>query len=184
MCDERDPPNVMLRKSPRVSLISTHTTKGVSGTRITCKSVLYMTNRSRGAGSLQIPNAFKPFQRCANTYISTWKMNFTTFHNVVDGKLRAAGSTYHSTNPVDETSLWPCPIATEDDIELAVLAAQKAQPEWAQKSYKERNQLLKSFADIYLSHADEFCQLLAAECGRTVSQIGTRCGNFGCCRLD
>ncbi|KAG5762853.1 hypothetical protein H9Q72_009027 [Fusarium xylarioides] len=94
-------------------------------------------------------------------------MNFDTFYNIIAGQPRSARETTASVNPLDRSSLWPAPVATTNDVEEAVRSAQEAFPAWSQKTYKQRTELLEKFADLYLAHANEFCQLIAAECGRT-----------------
>lgn len=95
-------------------------------------------------------------------------MNFDTFYNIIAGQHRSAGETTSGVNPLDRSSLWPAPVATANDVEEAVHSAQEAFPAWSQKTYKQRTELLEKFADLYLAHANEFCQLIATECGRTV----------------
>ncbi|RBR15964.1 hypothetical protein FVER53590_11080 [Fusarium verticillioides] len=94
-------------------------------------------------------------------------MNFDTFHNIIAGQHRSARETSSGVNPLDRSSLWPAPVATANDVEEAVRSAQEAFPAWSQKTYKQRTELLEKFADLYLAHANEFCQLIATECGRT-----------------
>jgi acyl-CoA reductase-like NAD-dependent aldehyde dehydrogenase len=98
-------------------------------------------------------------------------MDFTTFSNIIAGSPRGSDITTSGTNPLNEAPLWPAPVATVADVEDAVRAAKEAFPTWSQKSYKQRTDLLERFADLYLSHASGFCQLLATECGRSVSII-------------
>lgn len=95
-------------------------------------------------------------------------MNFNTFHNIVNGEPRGSESTKEGINPLNRSSLWPVPVATADDVQDSVRAAKEAFPAWSQTPYEQRTELLEKFADLYSSHASDFCQLLAAECGRTV----------------
>ncbi|KAF5579763.1 fusarin C cluster-oxidoreductase [Fusarium pseudocircinatum] len=95
-------------------------------------------------------------------------MNFDTFYNIIAGQPRSARGTTSGVNPLDRSSLWPAPVATANDVEEAVRSAQQAFPAWSQKTYKQRTELLEKFADLYLAYANEFCQLIATECGRTV----------------
>ncbi|RKL39900.1 hypothetical protein BFJ72_g6629 [Fusarium proliferatum] len=94
-------------------------------------------------------------------------MNFDTFYNIITGQPRSARETTSGVNPLDRSSLWPAPVATANDVEEAVRSAQEAFPAWSEKTYKQRTELLENFADLYLVHANEFCQLIATECGRT-----------------
>ncbi|KAF4967212.1 hypothetical protein FSARC_5191 [Fusarium sarcochroum] len=97
-------------------------------------------------------------------------MDFTTFNNIIAGKPRGSEKTTSGTNPLNRASLWPVPVATANDVEDSVRAARDAFPAWSQTPYKQRTDLLEKFADLYLSHANEFCQLIATECGRTVEK--------------
>lgn len=92
-------------------------------------------------------------------------MDFTAFYNVVAGELRSS----KVENGAAAKWLGPAPIATAGDVKDCVAAAERAFPLWAQQSYEFRVELLGKFADLYLSHAQEFCVLLASETGRTVS---------------
>ncbi|WAO91816.1 Putative aldehyde dehydrogenase FUS7 [Fusarium falciforme] len=95
-------------------------------------------------------------------------MDFTTFHNIIGGKPRASDNSHSGVDPLTRTPLWPVPTASPQDVDDAVEAAQRALPAWSKMSYDERTGLLEKFADLYLSRAGDFCQLLASECGRTV----------------
>ncbi|KAL6924128.1 hypothetical protein FSST1_001402 [Fusarium sambucinum] len=97
-------------------------------------------------------------------------MNFTTFRNIIAGNRRGSDVTTSGTNPLNQAPLWPAPVATASDVEDAVHAAKEAFPQWSQTSYKQRTDLLERFADLYLSHASDFCQLLATECGRSAEK--------------
>ena len=97
-------------------------------------------------------------------------MDFTTFYNIIAGNPRGSDTTTSGTSPLNQSSLWPAPVATANEVEDAVRAAKEAFPAWSQTSYKQRTDLLERFADLYLSHASNFCQLLATECGRSVSK--------------
>lgn len=98
-------------------------------------------------------------------------MDFTTFHNIIGGKPRGSDNSHSGVDPLTRTPLWPVPTASLQDVDDAVEAAQRALPAWSQMSYDERTWLLENFADLYLSRAGDICQLLASECGRTVSVI-------------
>ncbi|CEF85172.1 unnamed protein product [Fusarium graminearum] len=97
-------------------------------------------------------------------------MDFTTFSNIIAGSPRGSDITTSGTNPLNQAPLWPAPVATANDVEDAVHAAKEAFPSWSQMSYKQRTELLDRFADLYLSHASDFCQLLTKECGRSVEK--------------
>lgn len=93
-------------------------------------------------------------------------MNFTSFFNVVDGGLRGLPSSYHGVNPSNKEPLWEVPIATEEDIEDAVLAAKRAFPTWSQTPVKRRKLQLGQFRQLLVEHMDDWKQLLSKEGGK------------------
>ncbi|PWY79694.1 aldehyde dehydrogenase [Aspergillus heteromorphus CBS 117.55] len=94
-------------------------------------------------------------------------IDFTTFHNIVAGRPRTAPTSYSGTSPITRAKLWDAPVATQQDVDDAVVAAQAAFPGWAATPYAERTRLLGEFADLYLRHAESFVELLMEETGRS-----------------
>lgn len=88
------------------------------------------------------------------------------FSNTVDGKPRGGKEKHHGTNPSTGEQLWPVPIATQQDVDDAVVAAQKAFEKWRDVPLAKRKELLGKFKDLYLSHADEMTELLKQETGK------------------
>lgn len=97
-------------------------------------------------------------------------ISFDSFWNIIDGQRRGSSFVSHGTNPATGKPLWDVPIATEQDVDEAVRAAQKAFPGWSATEYRTRVQLLNQFADAFLQFTSEFTALLQAETGRTVSE--------------
>src|SRR5690606_27727429 len=60
--------------------------------------------------------------------------------------------------------------STPADIEAALTAARRAQPEWARLPAVERGKLLRQMADVIARHSDELRDLLVLEVGKPVSQ--------------
>ena len=97
-------------------------------------------------------------------------MDFTSFSNVVDGKLRGAKVSYHGINPATEEQLYDVPCASRGDLEHAVEAARRAFPSWSQTSFEERCSLVKRYADAFLAYEQDFTELLMKETGKPVSE--------------
>ncbi|KAI9817231.1 MAG: hypothetical protein M1827_001344 [Pycnora praestabilis] len=93
-------------------------------------------------------------------------MDFTTFHNIIDGKPRGAKHCHNGINPATKEKLWDVPIATKEDVNDAVEAAQRAFPSWSQTPFEERARLVTQFADAYAEHEKEFTDLMVEECGK------------------
>lgn len=65
--------------------------------------------------------------------------------------------------------LWDVPIGTQQDVDDAVVSAQKAFEKWQFVDIEKRKELLLKFKDHYLAHADEMTDLLCQETGKPVS---------------
>ena len=58
-------------------------------------------------------------------------------------------------------------VATAAQVRETVAAAKAAQAEWARKSFAERREVLLRFKDLLLQRADEFCDHISRENGKT-----------------
>src|SRR5438067_1549253 len=58
-------------------------------------------------------------------------------------------------------------VATPDQVRETVQAARAAQADWARKSFNERRDVLLRFKDLLLQRADEFCDHISRENGKT-----------------
>jgi acyl-CoA reductase-like NAD-dependent aldehyde dehydrogenase len=92
--------------------------------------------------------------------------NFETFHNIIDGKLVSTNKTRHGINPSTLEANPDVPIASEEDVNITVSAAIKAQLTWAETLISVRQQAVIEFADALLSHKDAFATMLTKEQGK------------------
>src|SRR5881392_4034319 len=58
-------------------------------------------------------------------------------------------------------------VATADQVRETVQAARAAQADWARKSFNERRDVLLRFKELLLQRADEFCDHITRENGKT-----------------
>lgn len=70
-----------------------------------------------------------------------------------------------ATDPATEESLTRIDVASEDDVDRAVVAAEEAAVSWARLSWEERGRALRSLGDALELRADEFALLDAADAG-------------------
>lgn len=96
---------------------------------------------------------------------------FDTFNNIIDGKARSAKDSYHSLDPSTEEPLWDAPVATEDDVEDAVGAARRAFSSWSKVPLEERCELVRRYAEAFISREEEMTQLLKRETGKPVCYV-------------
>ena len=90
------------------------------------------------------------------------------FSNVVDGKNRGSKEKHYGTDPATGENSWPVPIGNQQDVDDAVVSAQKAFEKWSEVSFDERKEKIKKFRDHYMSYADELITLLEKESGKPV----------------
>lgn len=93
------------------------------------------------------------------------------FYNVINDELRGSEETHQVTDPRTEEPLWPCPVATTQDFEDAVTAAQKAFKTWSLTTIPERQALLVKLAENLQDHADELTEIIRKETGKSASLI-------------
>ncbi|KAI3390762.1 hypothetical protein diail_8700 [Diaporthe ilicicola] len=93
-------------------------------------------------------------------------LDFTTFHNVIDGKLVGTAKTRHTISPSTLEQNPPLSLSTAEDVDKAVAAAQKAAKQWAQVSWDERKKAVEGFIEALESHTEDFVQMLNKEQGK------------------
>lgn len=103
-------------------------------------------------------------------------LEFEKFYNIVDAKQRTSKNLHHGINPATGEELWDLPIATEQDLNDAVVAAKKAFPAWRDTPVEKRKELLLKFADLFSQHSEEFTDLLCKETGKPRKFAGEEVG--------
>ena len=91
------------------------------------------------------------------------------FFNIVNGEKRTSSVGHHAISPRTEETLWDAPIATVQDLDEAVSAAQTAQKTWANTTIAERQALLQKLSDRLETHRDELINIVMRETGKSVS---------------
>jgi len=89
------------------------------------------------------------------------------FYNIINDELRGSETTHRVTDPRTGDELWPCPVASTQDFEDAVAAAQKAFTTWSQTTVPERQALLIKLAGVITANADELARILMKETGKS-----------------
>ncbi|EEH34343.1 betaine aldehyde dehydrogenase [Paracoccidioides lutzii Pb01] len=96
-------------------------------------------------------------------------IDFTTFQNVIGGKLSTTAQTRHGINPATGNPNPEVPVSTPADVDNAVEAGKAAFKLWSKTSIEERKKALLTFADALEAHKDEFIKLLVREQGKPVT---------------
>ncbi|KAH8649301.1 aldehyde dehydrogenase [Xylariales sp. PMI_506] len=95
-----------------------------------------------------------------------YKLNFTTFHNVINGELKATTQTHHTLNPSTLEHNPEAPLSIADDVEKAVKAAKNAAKLWVQEPWDVRKKALEGFIEALESLSEDFAQMLVWEQGK------------------
>ena len=98
-------------------------------------------------------------------------MKYSTLSNYIDGKaVKADGSLLDVFNPQDGSLIAKVPLSTSADLDRAVQAAKKAQPEWASMPIKERVQIFFRYKYLLEKHLKELAELVLEENGKTMGE--------------
>ena len=96
-------------------------------------------------------------------------VDFTSYLNIVDGIPRSAKTFHQGVNPATKSKLWEVPIATHQDVDDAVAAANEAFKAWSETPFDERRELIQHYGDALKEYEKEFTDLIQKECGKPVS---------------
>ncbi|KAK2743782.1 hypothetical protein FQN57_004719 [Myotisia sp. PD_48] len=94
------------------------------------------------------------------------ELDFTTFHNVINGKLTSTAETRHNINPATGEPNAEVPVSTAADVDAAMDAAQAAFKTWSKTPWAVRQKALNNYADAVDKYRDQFAQLLTREQGK------------------
>ncbi|KAL8814219.1 MAG: hypothetical protein Q9223_006537 [Gallowayella weberi] len=98
------------------------------------------------------------------------KLEFETFHNVINNELTRTAKTRHNINPATTEPNPEVPVSTQEDVDRAVAAAREAFKSWSKVSFEERGQKLVEYADAIDGYKDDFAKLLTSEQGKPLAQ--------------
>ncbi|KAK0622078.1 Aldehyde/histidinol dehydrogenase [Bombardia bombarda] len=97
------------------------------------------------------------------------KLDFSTFHNVINNQLTDTKQKRNGTNPTTEEALPDVPVSTQQDVDNAVHAAKTAFESWRELSWDERAEYMLEFADALEANQEGLLQLLMKETGKAVN---------------
>ena len=99
--------------------------------------------------------------------------------NLIGGKFVDAsnGEKADVINPATNELIDTVPLATEEDVDLCVKEAAKAQKGWAKMPLHERGDILYKFADLVEANHEELAQLLSKETGKPIKEARAEISN-------
>ena len=91
--------------------------------------------------------------------------------NLIDGDLRPAvsGEWAEKLQPADGTHLCRLARSAARDIEMAVIAARRAQADWAERTPVERGDVVREIALALRARREELAEIVAAETGKPLA---------------
>jgi acyl-CoA reductase-like NAD-dependent aldehyde dehydrogenase len=92
------------------------------------------------------------------------------FAHVVDGKLLESTKLDCCKDPRTSEPLWNVPVANEEDLQLAITAAQKAFPIWSKRPLAERQGVLRQLVDVLREKREFLAMIVSKETGKSVSE--------------
>ncbi|TVY81688.1 putative aldehyde dehydrogenase FUS7 [Lachnellula suecica] len=95
-------------------------------------------------------------------------LSWVSFYNVINGNLETTKETRCSINPATEENNPQVPVATQEDVDRAMAAAQKAFKPWAAVPYAERQKAVLAFADGLEAEKEAFSKFLTQEQGKPI----------------
>ncbi|KAL6236246.1 hypothetical protein BDW75DRAFT_250277 [Aspergillus navahoensis] len=91
---------------------------------------------------------------------------FDNFQNTINGEQTSTAEKRHGINPATGEPNPDVPVATKEDVDRAVAAAQAAFKTWSEVPFEERRKALLAFADAIEQYAEDFSKLLVQEQGK------------------
>lgn len=99
------------------------------------------------------------------------------FYNIINGEKRSAAEFHQVTDPRTEEPLWDVPLATPEDLEEAIAAANKAFKSWSKSTVPERQTVLAKMSEVISANAAELIEYARKETGKSALMGQIEIGN-------
>lgn len=90
----------------------------------------------------------------------------------LDGKEVTTSSTFDVISPLDQKTLYKSSSASEEDVQAAISAAEKALPAWSQTKPNARRDIFLKAADEFAKRRDEFFEYSNSNTGASEAMFG------------
>ncbi|KAI1179829.1 aldehyde dehydrogenase-like protein [Nemania sp. FL0916] len=90
------------------------------------------------------------------------------FYNIIDGKPRGSDTNEQVVDPRTEELLWDVPMASAQDLDDAVDAANRAFKTWRDSTQADRQKVLQDLADCLRANKDVLAHIHAKETGKSI----------------
>lgn len=101
--------------------------------------------------------------------------NSTTTFNFINGQYcdPVSDGWLENINPADGTSLGKIANSTEQDVERAVIAAAKAQPQWSESTFEQRSRILRKIGNLIEENLESLAIAESEDSGKPISRART-----------
>ena len=90
--------------------------------------------------------------------------------------MTSTANTRSGINPATGQPNPPVPVATAEDLDRSVDAAQQAFRKWSKTTYDQRRAALKAFGDAIEANQDALARLMTMEQGKPLTQANMEVG--------
>ena len=90
--------------------------------------------------------------------------------------VQGAGKAFQSLDPAKNLLIWQGQAATAEQVDQAIIAARKAQYDWAGQSFDARVAIVKTFAELLTTHKEAMALSIAEETGKALWEARTEVG--------
>lgn len=94
----------------------------------------------------------------------------TGYRQTIEGQSVPSAESFQVTNPATGAPFADCPSASQEQLEVAIRAARKAQAGWARTSYESRRDALHALAAAMESDIEVLAGILTAEQGKPLAR--------------
>jgi acyl-CoA reductase-like NAD-dependent aldehyde dehydrogenase len=102
--------------------------------------------------------------------VSTSRLGGSKYTHTIDGQSETSDKFFEVINPATGNPFALAPDASYQQLDQAVVAAQRAYTAWRRLSFEDRREQLENFADGIQKHADEIAEILTREQGKPLSK--------------
>ncbi|MBY6382373.1 aldehyde dehydrogenase family protein [Rhodococcus erythropolis] len=100
----------------------------------------------------------------------SFDLSLKKYGQLIDGQLVDGADEMPVLDPGTAKRIATTPVASSEQLDMAVQAARRALPGWSALGYDERSKVLHAVAEVLAAHHEELAQLTTLEQGKPISE--------------
>lgn len=100
----------------------------------------------------------------------SFDLSLKKYGQLIDGQLVDGADEMPVLDPGTAERIATTPVASSEQLDMAVQAARRALPGWAALGYDERSKILHAVAEVLAAHREELAQLTTLEQGKPIGE--------------